>query len=400
MVLTFGTVILFFLGLMYAWSVFAEPLETEFGWTRNQTSMTYTISTICFQLGLLSNGILIKRISGRAAAYTGLIMLAFGLCMCVLTSSPVWIFVFYGVFCGLGIGICHNAWVTRILRWFPDKSGTASGIALFGYGMGGLLLGNAASALIRSPVGWRGAFLVLGLSVLIFGLVSMRFFLPAPSELSQSKISASQSPRRSVSALEMLGSGCFWLFFVWKGLLLSLGLAVIGQTAMIATDIGASAAFSAVIVGMLSIGNGLGRIFTGRVSDRIGVVRALRVTAAIFTTASVILLAGYSAQRIWLLVTSLVILGVCYGGTVLMSSSYINYVFGRGDFPMNNGVSALLATPFVLLNSQGISIVKVLTGSYLLFFVMMILLGIVATVVTLILPKFIKRMDKRLGNVK
>ena len=408
-VLISGIAIFFLLGLMYSWSVFVTPLEDEFGWTRNQTSGIYTVFFTCFQLGIMFCGIITKYTSERFTAFVGLALVVSGLCLCFFTEVLIWLYVFYGAFCGLGIGICNNAWIGKIFRWFPEKKGSASGLLLLGFGIGGMACGSIASAIIYSPVGWRFTFLIFGFAILAVGGVSMISFIPAPSEVREHTPSEtgagketgqaqSIKKRPSVSPAVMLRQGCLWTFLFWKGMSFTLCAAIAGQTAMIAYDAGAAVSTAALAIGVLSIGNGSGRILVGLLSDRIGVGKTMILLSAVLIALSLVLFLGYERSLMFMLLCSIAVLGICYGGITLTAPNYISSVFGDENFTVNNGISALTVIPFLLLNSQGISIIKTQTGSYSPFFLVMTVMSVCTITAAIATPALIRRMDARLGD--
>ena len=152
-----GTIILLFAGLIYVWSLFRNPLNAAFpDWTTSQLSLVFTVSIICFCLGGFFGGQLSKKISHRILILMAAAFLFVGYMVSAsiagMESGAAYavLVIFYGVVCGLGAGFAYNAILSSVVKWFPDKAATCSGIMLFGFGAGSLVLGSVISMLISA----------------------------------------------------------------------------------------------------------------------------------------------------------------------------------------------------------------------------------------------------------
>ena len=141
-------VALLFMGLIYAWSLFVEPIETDFGWERAQTSLIFTLSMISFSVGMVVAGIIEQRFSPRIVMVATAIIIAGGFIAAAQTTTLLWIYITYGIIVGFGVGVGTDCVMSVAVKWYPDKQGIASGGMLMGFGMGALVLGSLASALI------------------------------------------------------------------------------------------------------------------------------------------------------------------------------------------------------------------------------------------------------------
>lgn len=169
LILATGTLALLFLGLIYAWSIFRTPFAALYpSWTSGQIAMTFTISMIAFCLGGWIGGLSGRHLSVRVRILIAAAMVACGffgvsrLDPAHAASSLHALWFCYGVLAGGGVGLGYNTVVAAVLAWFGDIVGMASGILLTGFGLGGLVLGTVANALISS-LGLLPAFMVLAL---------------------------------------------------------------------------------------------------------------------------------------------------------------------------------------------------------------------------------------------
>ncbi len=130
------------IGSIYAYSAWKMPLENTFGWSSTKTSMAFSIAI--FFLGL-SAAFLGRFIERKGASKGGLLSAAFfstGLigsaAACWFESLPLF-YLFFGVVAGIGLGVGYISPVSTLVKWFPDRRGLATGLAIMGFGFGGLI---------------------------------------------------------------------------------------------------------------------------------------------------------------------------------------------------------------------------------------------------------------------
>ena len=131
--LALGVVLLLFLGLIYAWSVFRVPLEQEFGWAKGETSLTFSISMMMFCLGGLVSGIVTAKKGVRFTLIFSAIFLAAGFMLASRADSLLFIYITYGGLAGFGSGLGYNlaaivggAFVPTIATWLSSHWGVKS----------------------------------------------------------------------------------------------------------------------------------------------------------------------------------------------------------------------------------------------------------------------------------
>lgn len=390
-ILIFGTISLLFLGLIYAWSIFVVPLEQEFGWTRLETSLTYTISMICMFSGMMLAGILSSRWSAKVTILLGIALLTIGFIGSSRITSLPMLYVCYGVLVGTGVGLCYNTWLPSVLAWFPDRSGMVSGIMLAGFGLGGLILGSSMSALLNSSFGWRNTFLAVGIFALVESVIAMRFVLQTPPKMEKR---STQSRKYDLTPRQMLSDSTFYLFTVWKILTSAMAQSIVGQAAPIASDIGAPVALASFMVGIISVGNGCGRTVGGILHDYIGTAKLMFCITGGFIISSGLIMYGYSNRLLPLVGVSFVLIGLCYGGLALLTSAFINQTYGLKHFKTNYGINSITSIPGTMLATY-ISIIKTNTGSYSGFFVIMLAVSLITIVAPILIPSRISALYKK-----
>lgn len=376
-----GLIIYLFIGLIYAWSIFVAPLEAEFGWTRTQTSATFTISMTCFVLGGIFSGFLTKRKSARFTLWVAAVLLLIGFISASRVESIIQLYIAYGLFCGFGVGMAYNADISTVVRWFPEKVGFISGALLMCFGFGGLFLGSAASALI-GYTGWRTTFIILGIAFAI-ALFICSIFIVSPGKdvvLPEKKTTIRKGIEQglSLTADKMIRRPAFWFQLFWATILSGAGLAIIGHAAVVAQDIGAAVSLATVITGMISVCNGLGRVFFGMVFDIKG--RKVCVTLANCTMvfAFILLILALQLSSIPLLIAGSILLGLAFGSQPSINSTFVNSFYGAEHYALNLSIMNTNLIPSAFLGPLLAGAIKTATGSYLMVFIIMLALCVVA----------------------
>ncbi|WP_292387873.1 MFS transporter [Methanosarcina sp. UBA5] len=385
-----GIVLFLFLGMLYAWSLFISPLEKDFGWTRAQTSLIFTISIIFFCLGGMAGGFITGK---KSPGFTILISAVFLLCGFAASSqinSLTGIYITYGVISGFGIGLSYNAVISTVTRWFPDKTGAISGLLLMGFGFGGMLLGSTANELIKA-IGWRQTFLFLGIAFGIIVFIGSRLLVLPPSNYAFPKAAAKAKNAdivgMEINSSSMIKRPTFWIFLIWSILSTAMGLALIGHAAPFANDLKATASLATFGVGLISVCNGLGRVILGAVCDRIGLKKTMTIINTTYITAIVILIAAVFSKSIPLLLLGFVFTGLSYGGVPTMNTVFASVFYGKKYFAQNLGIvnTSLIGAAFIGPYVAGT--LRTATGSYLSTLYAMAVLAVAAFIANVLIKR-------------
>jgi OFA family oxalate/formate antiporter-like MFS transporter len=385
-----GTVLLLFLGLIYAWSIFKTPIGSLFtGWTTSQISLTFTISMIFFCLGGFLSGKIFPKVGPKIIIFAAAVCLFvgfFGASMMDPTKpgrSLIMLYILYGVLCGGGVGMAYNSILSSVIGWFPDKSGIASGILLMGFGLGGIVLGSIVSVLIGG-IGLFGTFRILGIAiavVLVCGALIIR--RPEPKKVAggasdsdkidSSNGEASKSAGRSFTPSEMMKTPAFWFFLVWVILLNSAGLLVINSAASIAAAFGASEVLGLIV----SVFNGAGRVIIGSLFDKMGRKSTMILNTCLFVIAGVLLLAGAKTGAVVLIILGLVFTGTGYGGNPTLTSAVIQRLYGAENYSVNFSIANFSMIPAAIIGPMVSSkLIENSGGAYDSTFMMIVILAV------------------------
>lgn len=373
-----GIVTLLCLGLIYAWSVFVTPIETEFGWVRSQTSMTFTICMSFFCIGGLFAGYMRKKLKLRILLYIAAASILFGFMASSNISSLTELFISYGVFCGFGVGIGYNAVLSCILSWFPEKTGLLSGILLMGFGFGGSILGSAAVSLI-SISGWRFAFHIFGIALaIVIVLSTIMLKMPSANEINtlENYCSDLVTDTRNYSAKEMLHTSSFYYVFIWLVLITALGLAVVSNAAPIAQTMTSDMGQASVIAGLVSIFNGVGRLCSGFILDGMGSKWTMRIYSFAGLAAGFVMFFALSGSSLILLTLGFILTGFAFGGASPTMSAYTSRVYGAKFYANNFSIMNLCMLAGAFLGSYLMGVVQSNSGYRMITMFLIVFAGL------------------------
>jgi len=375
--LAVGTVVLLFAGIVYAWSILKAPLAEEFGWTASQLTLNFTLTMCFFCLGGMLAGVLLKKLGFRVTTILSGVLACLGFVLAGgVGQNVVLLYLSYGLLAGLGIGMTYNCIISTVSAWFADKKGLCSGVLMMGFGASALILGSLANSLIAAPaVGWRMTYRVIGFAL---GVVLMlaALVLRRP-EAPQGAAKQAVGGEADAPPAQMLRSANFWKAFLCIVFLCAMGNTVISMARDLALSVGAAAQTATLLVGLLSVCNGLGRVITGAVFDKLG-RRSTMIAANILTIcAAGVTLLSIVTGSVALCVAGLCLTGLSYGTCPTISSAFTSEMFGQRFFSMNFPIMNcnLIFASFI---ATGASKINEASGGYATSFILLLALCVVA----------------------
>lgn len=319
------------LGAAYAWSVFRIPLVRQFGWSIAQVSLTFTICWFCLGLTAALGGFWLHRSGPRLVAVIAGLLWGGGVFLSSYSAHKLWLlYCGYGIIGGTGLGMGYIVPIAVLVKWFPDRRGLITGIAVGGFGAGALIAAPVAGALIRS-VGLMPTFAWLGVGYGVVAVVSALFMQNPPegwhpAGWQPSAAQLSQRATRDFSLGESLRTWQWWALCGLMSINTTAGLSVLSQAAPIFQEMGRlSAETAATLVGVISIGNGLGRVIWAWISD----VTSRKAAFFAMYAVQVVLFATYHfiGSPLLLTVATFVIV-MCYGGAYGITPAFAADYFG------------------------------------------------------------------------
>jgi len=304
------------LGAVYAWSVFRIPLAKQFGWSISEVTLTFTISIFVLGFAAFFGGLWLNRKGPRVVALTGGVLYGLGVFLASFSHKLSWLYLTYGVIGGIGLGLGYIVPVAVLVKWFPDRRGLITGIAVGGFGAGALITAPVATRLIQS-VGVLSTFAYLGIAYLIVTVMAGLFMQNPPDGWKPQgwTPTASQTSHRAghnFTLSEALKTWQWWALWLLLFLNTCAGISIISQEApLFQEEAGVTAAVAASMVGLASIGNAVGRVFWAWISDLI-----TRPATFFLMFAAQILLFWFlpNIATAWFLTIVTFVVLMCYGG--------------------------------------------------------------------------------------
>jgi OFA family oxalate/formate antiporter-like MFS transporter len=261
------------LGAVYAWSVFRVPLAKQFGWSISEVTLTFTISIFMLGTSAFFGGLWLNRSGPRVVAMAGGALYGVGVFLASFSANRLWwLYLSFGLIGGIGLGLAYIVPVAVLVKWFPDRRGLITGVAVGGFGAGALITAPVATSLIQN-VGVLSTFAYLGVTYFIVTLIAS-LFMQNPTEgwRPEGWTPTAAETKQRTGADYTLGEALkTWQWYaLWLLLFLNTfaGISIISQEAPIFQElVGVTAVVAASMVGIASIGNAFGRVFWAWVSD-------------------------------------------------------------------------------------------------------------------------------------
>ena len=355
------------LGAVYAWSVFRAPLVKQFGWSISEVTLTFTVSIFVLGISAFLGGLWLNRKGPRVVAITGGILYGVGVFLASFSANKLWwLYLSYGLIGGIGLGLSYIVPVAVLVKWFPDRRGLITGIAVGGFGAGALITAPVATRLIQS-VGVLNTFAYLGIAYLFVTVVASLFMQNPPEGWRPEgwTPTASQTSQRAGGDYTLGQALKTWQWYaLWLLLFLNTfaGISIISQEAPIFQElVGVSAVVAASMVGIASIGNAFGRVFWAWVSDLI----TRRATFLVMFVVQVLLfwfLPSVATVTAMTIITFVVLM--CYGGGFGTMPAFAADYFGSKNV---GPIYGLMLTAWGCASAVGpllIAYMRQTTGSY------------------------------------
>ena len=328
------------LGALYAWSLFVPALQQELDISREQASNIFSIAIAVFSLCFLIGGRLQDKKGPYIVSMIGSVLFGLGFILASRAGSLEGMYLAFGGVVGLGGGFAYVTPIGVVSKWFPDRRGLVVGISLSAFGAGSALLGPILPGLIADH-GWRPVMFWLGCFYFVMMVVGAQFLKNPPLGWQPAgwkpPTTGHLAHGGDFQPGEMVATAHFWRLLVGYALGASAGLMVISQllpyAQTITAGVGAAVVGTAIIVG--AVGNALGRVLSGWLSDSIGRIKTLSLMVLI--SAIVLPLLG-RIDSLLLLWPLLFIVYYAYGTQLSLYASTTADFFGVRNVGTNYGL--------------------------------------------------------------
>lgn len=330
------SLLLTFLGLIYAWSVFKKPLAAANGWNDSQLTWTFTICMFLFCLGGFAGAKISQKISQRTATWICGAVIGISFVLLGYIDSLWQLYVLYGVAVGFSTGIIYNCVLSTGNKWFPDKAGLIAGLLLMFFGAGSLILSPVSNYLISS-FGLKTAFLIIGIAfAIIVFLAGFCVVSPTKGELNIPMIAAkSDKVEKQYTPKQMIKTSDFWFYFIWCMLGTAIGIAVVGQVFTVSSFMGLNDSSSALIVSLFAVSSGIGRFCFGYFYDRKGRLLTTVIISVMYIIGGISFLFGLEIASIVLVTVGFFFIGTAYGAVTPTNANFARSFFGNENYPTN-----------------------------------------------------------------
>ena len=366
------------IGSVYAYSVMTIPLNRLHGWLKSDVTFAFSIAILFLGFSAAFLGPWVERMgprnSGRlAAVFYSLGIIGSGLAV-KYGSLPLFILC-YGVIGGIGLGVGYITPVSTLVKWFPDRRGLATGMAIMGFGFAAMLFGPIMAKLFQLMDIWK-VYILLGVVYFCLITCSSLYIAPPPKGwlpkgMREAPAGAGDetAPKRAVrrdlaqmTVKEAIRTKRFYFMWVMLFINITCGIALISVASPMAQEVtGMSAMQAAAMVGLMGLFNGGGRIGWASFSDIIGrpvtFMAFFVIQVVAFLTLSTVSDAFAFQCLIMLIIT-------CYGGGFSTLPAFLGDMFGTKQLGTIHGFEL---TAWGIAGIVGPTIVtKVLeaTGSY------------------------------------
>lgn len=393
-----GVMLHLMIGSVYAWSVYTKPIAAQTGWSESSVAFAFSLAIFFLGMSAAFMGRLVEKLGPTLTGTVSAILYGSGIALTGLAvqSQQLWLlYASYGVIAGLGLGAGYVTPISTIIKWFPDRRGLATGLAIMGFGFAALLTSPIAQFLMSS-VGLSNTFYILGAGYFLIMIVSAQFIKrPTAEDLanfkSEDKEAVSLTGGLQMTANQALKAKTFYLLWFMFFISITCGISLVSAASPMAQLTGMSAATAAVMVGIIGLFNGFGRLVWATFSDYIGRPLTYSLIFVVDMAMFVILIFTHSP---FIFAVALSLLMSCYGAGFSVIPAYLGDVFGTKELGAIHGsiltawAAAGMVGPLLLSFTH-----EVLKSYYVTLAAFIILAGLALSVSFLVQREFAKLTD-------
>lgn len=285
-----GVVMQLVLGTVYAWSIFKKPFMAQHGWAEDKVGYVFTVVILLIGVAAAFGGKFVDKAGARKVATIAAILFGVGTLLTGVADaigSLALLYIGYGVIAGIGNGLGYITPIAVLVRWFPDKRGLITGLAVMGFGFGSAVIGQIAPFMIPATklvdgkltvadphMGLATTFYILGGVFLVLLLAAAQFLNNPPEGWTPPAAAQKKAAAPAAPPVDLKGAlGMFQFYVLWLVLFINVtaGIALISNLAPLVQDAcGVTAVVAGSVIFASSMFNGLGRIFWASLSDKIG----------------------------------------------------------------------------------------------------------------------------------
>ena len=389
------------IGSVYAWSVLTKPIMEQMGFSLQETTWTFSLAILFLGLSAGFMGTFVEKYGPRISGFTSTVFFGigmFGTALALYMHSLPLLYICYGVIGGIGLGIGYITPVSTLVKYFPEKRGFATGLAIMGFGFASLIAGPVMQILTAS-FGLVENFLILGCVYAVIMSASSAYLAPPPQPvniLNAAKSTAAKPAIRQYTVGEAMKDWKFyalwWVFFT--NITCGIGLLAVASP-MAQEVVNMSPLAAASMVGVIGLINGFGRIAWSTVSDYLG----RRNTYVLFFFIEIFAFYALANTTDAFFFQLLVLIIVsCYGGGFSCMPAYLSDLFGTKQL---SAIHGRILTAWGMAGIAGpllLSFIRETTQSYALCLYVFAGMFIVSLIIAIILKVKTTRKERLVSH--
>jgi MFS family permease len=360
------------LGTIYSWSVFVEPLTEYFtltlgqAVTANDVLLPFSVFLAMLAITMLLTGKYIEALMPRNVTMIGGLLTGLGWLSASTATSITVLSIAYGVIGGFGVGIAYGATIAVAARWFPDRRGLAVGLTVAGVGFSALITANLAGYFLTA-YGVVSTFRLFGLVIII---LTVPLALPLTFPPAEWKPAGWRPPAPGkghgsceCSRAEMVKTPTFYGLWICYFLACAAGLMAISISKPVGTELlHVETGLGTALVGFFALFNGGGRPVFGTLTDHLNPRIIAMISFVLIALASLVM---WQVPAVPVYVFSFAVLWGCLGGWLAIAPTATASYFGTLDYPRCYGVIFLAYGAGAIAGPQLAGFIKTTTGTYL-----------------------------------
>jgi len=379
--------------VVYTFGVFLQPLTAEFGWERGALSGVFSLQMLLIGILSIFVGRLTDKYGPRIFVTLGGLLTSIGFLLMSQVNLLWQVYLNWGFIMGIGGGCFYIAIMSTVPKWFAKRTGVAVGITVAGMGLGAVISPPIIQWLI-SIYGWQRPFIILSIALFVIIIPLAQFMRHSPQRMGIKPYGdvgdtigdklPLLSAAEGISFTQAVKTSRFWFF----GLVIFCALfciqVIIVHVVPYAVDVGVPAIVAAGVLSIAAGSSVVGRLTIGLITDRLGGRLALSFCVILITLSLICLL---FIHDVWMFYAFAVVFGFGYGGVVVLTTIVTAELYGLTSLGMMLGIFSFYDTAGGILGPPLAGSIFDATGSYSLAFLICVVLGMLAIILSLTLLK-------------
>lgn len=387
------------IGSAYAWSVFSKPLQSAFGWSLKEANLSFGLAILFLGLSAAVMGHFVEKRGPRISGMVSALCWCGGLALAGVGAKlgNIWLlYLGYGVLGGIGLGTGYVTPVSTLMKWFPDRRGLATGMAIMGFGFASMIAGPLMAELIIL-FGIAETFWIMAAIYFVVMMASAQYLEPPAKDWAPEgfrEMVAAGKKKAAIDLMPMTANEAvktrpFYGLWVMMFINITCGIAVISVASPLAQEVtGMSAIAAGAIVGLIGLFNGVGRIAWASASDWLTRPTTYIIFFALQIFAFFVL---PSLTDVLMFQVVLYAIMTCYGGGFATLPAYIGDLFGTKQVSAIHGYVLTAWALAGMVGSTAASILRDATGSYSMMMKVFAGVFILALLVSIAMKVFVSR---------